>query len=164
MSKSARERARALLGYAEEGRAVEVGMNLLRDLLAEADAYRADCLALRAQDKADAEMHGTEAMLQAQLTAARAEAEAWRAKFEAVLQEARCWAGEAKSQRATVNEVGSVLGGVPDWGPIATKVASLRARLERADRLADAAEPFRARSDAHSHQLALALRAYLGDA
>jgi hypothetical protein len=37
---------------------------------------------------------------------------------ESILQQARCWAGEAKGQRNTVNQVGSLLGGVPDWGPI----------------------------------------------
>ncbi len=32
--------------------------------------------------------------------------------------QAQIWAGEAKTQRNTVNKVGSLLGGVPDWGPI----------------------------------------------
>lgn len=47
---------------------------------------------------------------------------------EAILHEAKCWAMEAKTQRNTVNEVGSALGGVPDWGPIAKGV---RENLER---------------------------------
>ena len=50
---------------------------------------------------------------------------------EHLLQQAQSWAQEARTQRATVREVGSVLGGVPDWGPIATMVAALRAEVER---------------------------------
>lgn len=53
-----------------------------------------------------------------------------RAQRDAILQEARAWACEAKTQRATVNEVGSALGGVPDWGPIAS---SVRERLAAGD-------------------------------
>jgi len=53
---------------------------------------------------------------------------------DAILLEARCWAGEAKGQRHTVNEVGSALGGVPDWGPIAKKVREKLADLAEAQR------------------------------
>ena len=60
----------------------------------------------------------------AAITTAKEKAERER---DAVLQEARVWAGEAKAQRHTVNEVGSALGGVPDWGPIAKAV---RGKLE----------------------------------
>lgn len=56
---------------------------------------------------------------------------------DAMLQQAQCWAAEAKAQRATVNEVGSALGGIPDWGPIAATVGerlaerdALRAELD----------------------------------
>ena len=37
---------------------------------------------------------------------------------ELILQQARVWAQEGKTQRHTVNQVGSLLGGVPDWGKI----------------------------------------------
>lgn len=37
--------------------------------------------------------------------------------------QAQVWAGEAKTQRATVEEVGEILGGIPDWGPIAKTVS-----------------------------------------
>ena len=57
----------------------------------------------------------------------------------AIFQEARVWAGEAKAQRHTVNEVGSALGGVPDWGPIAKgvrgKLEALRKALAEVERL-----------------------------
>ena len=45
----------------------------------------------------------------------------------AILLEAKSWACEAKTQRSTVQEVGSALGGIPDWGPIAT---TIRAKLD----------------------------------
>lgn len=49
---------------------------------------------------------------------------------DAILQEAKIWAQEAKTQRATVNEVGSTLGGMSDWGPISATVKA--ALCERA--------------------------------
>jgi len=61
-----------------------------------------------------------------------AEAEKQR---DIMLLEAQVWATEAKTQRVTVNEVGSALGGIPDWGPIAQKV---RERIEFAGAAYDA--------------------------
>jgi len=52
---------------------------------------------------------------------------------DAILQQARAWACEAKTQQATTREVGEVLGGIPDWGPIAAGVEALRARAEAAE-------------------------------
>lgn len=51
---------------------------------------------------------------------------------DAILLQAKFWASEAKTQRHTVNEIGSILGGVPDWGPIADGV---RAKLNAVARL-----------------------------
>jgi hypothetical protein len=50
---------------------------------------------------------------------------------EAILQQARIWALEARTQKSTVDEVGSILGGIPDWGPIAAGVEALKADAER---------------------------------
>jgi hypothetical protein len=47
---------------------------------------------------------------------------------ELILQQARCWAFEAKTQRNTVNQVGSLLGGIPDWGAI---VKGVREKIEK---------------------------------
>lgn len=46
---------------------------------------------------------------------------------DAILLQARCWAGEAKAQQAITMAVGEALGGVPNWGPIAAGVEALRA-------------------------------------
>ena len=51
------------------------------------------------------------------------------AQCDAILTQARIWSGEAKAQKATVDAVGEILGGVPDWGPIAQGVEQLRAEL-----------------------------------
>lgn len=53
------------------------------------------------------------------------------AQRDAILLQARTWACEAKFQRNTVQEVGSILGGIPDWGPIAAGVEGLRQDAER---------------------------------
>jgi hypothetical protein len=50
-----------------------------------------------------------------------------QAQKDAILQQARIWAGEAKTQRHTVNEIGSVLGGMADWQPIVKVVGQLQA-------------------------------------
>lgn len=79
----------------------------------------------------------------------KAEAEQLRAELarvtaqrDAILMQARIWSGEAKAQKATVDSVGEILGGVPDWGPIAQGVEQLRAELaasrEREARMRDA--------------------------
>lgn len=52
--------------------------------------------------------------------------------MEAVILQARIWAGEAKTQKATVDEVGRILGGIPDWGPIAK---GLKDRLDELEEL-----------------------------
>jgi hypothetical protein len=49
---------------------------------------------------------------------------------ELILQQARCWAFEAKTQRNTVNQVGSLLGGIPDWGAI---VKGVREKIEKSE-------------------------------
>ena len=51
---------------------------------------------------------------------------------DAILLQARCWAGEAKAQQAITREVGAILGGIPDWGAIAAGVEELRSQLEAA--------------------------------
>ncbi len=53
------------------------------------------------------------------------------AERDAILLQAQIWAGEAKTQKATVDDVGRVLGGVPDWGSIAAGVAQLKKDAER---------------------------------
>jgi hypothetical protein len=65
-----------------------------------------------------------------QLHAANQRLEAQR---DAILLQARCWAGEAKVQQSITREVGEILGGIPDWGPIAESVAGVveeRQRIE----------------------------------
>ena len=59
----------------------------------------------------------------------RAELARVTAQRDAILMQARIWSGEAKAQKATVDAVGEILGGVPDWGPIAQGVEQLRADL-----------------------------------
>lgn len=43
---------------------------------------------------------------------------------DAVIQQARIWAQEARTQKATVDEVGAILGGIPDWGTISEIVSA----------------------------------------
>jgi hypothetical protein len=50
---------------------------------------------------------------------------------DAILLQARCWAGEAKAQQSITREVGEILGGVADWGPIADSVAAIVADRQR---------------------------------
>lgn len=57
----------------------------------------------------------------------RIELEKKQGIIDAVILQAQCWAGEAKGQTATVNEVGKILGGIPNWGPISKGVEQLRA-------------------------------------
>lgn len=66
------------------------------------------------------------------LTARLAAVEAER---DTILQQARAWAGEAKTQRATVNEVGAALGGMADWQGIAAAVREWLAKTDEARRL-----------------------------
>ncbi len=61
----------------------------------------------------------------------------YKAKYEAekelnekLLLQAQIWAGEAKTHRATVLEVGALLKGVPTWGPIAKTVGEKLERLK----------------------------------
>lgn len=54
---------------------------------------------------------------------------------DAILLQARVWAGEAKTQQAITREVGEILGGVPNWGPIAAGVEALRQQLAERDAL-----------------------------
>lgn len=69
----------------------------------------------------------------ARITALEAQlAEAERVK-EHLLVQAQCHAMEARSQRSTVNEVGSLLGGVGDWGPIVKGVAAMKEKLAERD-------------------------------
>jgi hypothetical protein len=49
---------------------------------------------------------------------------------ELILQQARYWAFEAKTQRNTVNQVGSLIGGIPDWGAI---VKGVREKIEKSE-------------------------------
>ena len=63
------------------------------------------------------------------ITRLRADLETVTRQRDAILMQARIWSGEAKSQKATVDQVGAILGGVPDWGPIAAGVEKLRADL-----------------------------------
>jgi hypothetical protein len=59
------------------------------------------------------------------------------AERDAILLQARIWSGEAKAQRHTVNEIGAILGGIPDWGPVAAKVGDLIERLNAAEQRID---------------------------
>jgi len=51
---------------------------------------------------------------------------------DAILLQARVWAGEAKTQQAITREVGEILGGIPSWGPIAAGVEAMRRQLAEA--------------------------------
>lgn len=53
------------------------------------------------------------------------------AQRDAILLQARCWAGEAKTQQSITKEVGEILGGIPSWGPIADSVAAIVADRQR---------------------------------
>ena len=77
----------------------------------------------------------------------RAENEQLAAQRDAILQQARAWACEAKTQQATVEEVGAILGGLPDWGPIAAGIEAMRAALtaQQAAEKAQEGKPFQAR-------------------
>lgn len=59
-------------------------------------------------------------------------AESERVKEHLLLQ-AQCHAMEARTQRNTVNEIGSLLGGVGDWGPIVAGVAAMKEKLAERD-------------------------------
>ena len=48
---------------------------------------------------------------------------------DAILLQARVWAGEAKTQQAITREIGEILGGIPSWGPIAAGVEAMRQQL-----------------------------------
>lgn len=48
---------------------------------------------------------------------------------DAIMLQARVWAGEAKTQQAITREVGEILGGIPSWVPIAAGVEALRQRV-----------------------------------
>lgn len=74
---------------------------------------------------------------------ARASLATLRARLATILAEARSWACEAETQRATVNEVGSALGGIPDWGPIAKTVRERLTRLAAVERVVEAAKAWR---------------------
>lgn len=54
---------------------------------------------------------------------------------DAILLQARVWAGEAKTLQAITREVGEILGGEPNWGPIAAGVEALRQKLAAAHAL-----------------------------
>ncbi|WP_175104455.1 hypothetical protein [Pararobbsia alpina] len=77
---------------------------------------------LRAQETVD----GTPQEIE-QITDEAADAiEILQREREAILMQARIWAQEAKTQKSTVDEVGAILGGIPDWGPIAAGVEALQ--------------------------------------
>lgn len=54
------------------------------------------------------------------------------AQRDAILLQARCWAGEAKAQQSITREVGAILGGIPSWGPIAAGVEAMRTERDAA--------------------------------
>ena len=81
--------------------------------------------------------------------ALHAEAEALQRKVteltnqrDAILLQARCWAGEAKAQQAITKAVGEALGGVPNWGPTAAGVEALRAELAATKKKLSVAQRF----------------------
>ena len=53
------------------------------------------------------------------------------AQRDAILLQAKAWADEAKCANHTVNEVGSLLGGIPNWGPIVKGVTKKLVEVER---------------------------------
>lgn len=83
--------------------------------------------------RCEVEVHLAEYLCTALSRVAALEAELVRtaAQRDAILQQARAWAGEAKTQRSTVLEVGEILGGIPDWGPIAAGVEAMAAELAK---------------------------------
>lgn len=85
-----------------------------------------------------------ERALRQQLADVSNERDELRKQREAILMQARAWAGEAKTQRSTIESVGAILGGIPDWGPIAAGVEELKDRLKASEaRNAQAEELFR---------------------
>lgn len=63
--------------------------------------------------------------------AMKAERDAAVRALEHVRQQAAIWKQEARTQKHTVDEVGAVLGGVPDYGPIVSNVTALAAERNR---------------------------------
>jgi len=61
----------------------------------------------------------------------RAENEKLIKEREQILQQAKIWAQEAKTQTATVNEVGSALGGMADWQAISKTVREIIAENDK---------------------------------
>lgn len=102
-------------------------------LASDYDALAAECERLRREAKNDAIAYKAAIERQNEIRterdAALAELAKVAAQRDAILQQARAWSCEAKTQRATVLEVGDILGGVPDWGPIAAGVEAMRAEL-----------------------------------
>lgn len=115
----------------------------------EHQAYLAQCGSLNSEQVAELQMQlhnalAREVALQAKLDRLEASYETVHqalgkvvAQRDAILLQARIWSGEAKAQRGTVNDVGSILGGMPDWGPIAAKVGDLVDRLNTSDQRND---------------------------
>jgi hypothetical protein len=58
-----------------------------------------------------------------------AQAEAATRALDHVRHQAGIWKQEARTQKATVDEVGAALGGVPDWGPVVETVSLMVAAL-----------------------------------
>lgn len=52
------------------------------------------------------------------------------AERDAILQQARSWASEAKTQQSTVKDVGALLGQIPDWGDIVGAVSDVIAERD----------------------------------
>ncbi len=93
------------------------------------------------------------AVLQGDLDESRAEVERLQAIRDAAINQAQIWDGEAKTHKGTVDEVGRILGGIPDWGPVAKAVQAKVDEVERLRELLRDIEP----------DIARAWRAFYGD-
>ncbi len=59
--------------------------------------------------------------------------------LEHVRQQAGAWKQEALTQKHTVDSVGAVLGGIPDYGPIVETVTAMAGRLAACEKIVEAA-------------------------
>lgn len=98
---------------------------------------RQDCATLSAQVYLASDADSYIDALHAEAEALQRQVAELTNQRDAILLQARCWAGEAKAQQAITKAVGEALGGVPNWGPIAAGVDALRAENGRKQQTID---------------------------
>lgn len=103
-------------------------------LVAELEALCKNCLPENCADEEEQSRNETEFLLDVDSSTILdllVERRKLIAQREAILQQARIWACEAKTQQGITEEVGAILGGIPNWGPIAERVTDLKRDAER---------------------------------